>query len=567
MRIRCSRLAVSGLGLAFLGAAFICPPPAAAAARLHCPDLALFYKYGGPHVPTGQMMAGLRGLANAQTSTWSNEEKSACYKELADDYRDSGSYRAEPLYLRAVELSPAHPRVHEALARYYRTFRGYKSLFAESEEAYLEAEQAIEDALELLPSQGASDRRELLELREAIIRGRIELNKREGLGLLIPREPGQKLGAYLSSQLDVGRNSVLYKYLATDARKLLNGTPPNTDIDQLLRTPRYIDTSHRLRVRHGSLPYLDVRWHFVDVTDAIVDTGAAIEWRVFPESDLEIQELEFAVEDTAGILPVGDILWRIDYRRVTATEEDKDDEKADRVTAATTLTRSFGRIKADLELLGSYSWVDRSWGTEDEENMVAAGLRVLRFPDLATTERWTVDPRAQEFRLGFVRQSQDYDDAGDQDEDGVLDERVVYNTVYGGIKLAELLPRTDVELLANWFETDTRGRPGEDNGSVELNLILTHRILDWVNRIQIGQVDKPVGLAQWAASLRYFEEISTHALDDFENRGGVLSSWLELYSGPLNRSTVILEASYGVRHYHRLDEVQHLFNVGFRLGF
>jgi hypothetical protein len=47
----------------------------------------------------------------------------------------------------------------------------------------------------------------------------------------------------------------------------------------------------------------------------------------------------------------------------------------------------------------------------------------------------------------------------------------------------------------------------------------------------------------------------------------VVSSSVELFSGPLNRSTAILEPIYEVRHYRHLNRVQHMFRLVFRLGF
>ncbi len=557
------------LKLSVLTLGCICSFEARAAGRLYCPDLALVSEAGGPQVSGHEVMPRLRALMEADAAAWSQVEKASCYKELADDYRDSGSYRAELLYLRAVELGPEHPRLLEAIARYYRTFRGSKGLFAESERYYLRAEDAIQAELGALETAEHREVErlgwecELRRLREEIIRGRVELNRGEGVRLQIPKKARQQWGVYFGSQVDVRRIAVLHKYLAGDARKAINRSGlPDANIQDLLRRPKRVGLHGRLRLRYGSLPYLDIGWHRVDVADAIADyTSTGV------HTGLKTHELEFAVEDTVGLAPAADALWRLEYRRVTAKEEGKAvAETADRLNAATTVTRSFGRVKADIEFAGSYAWVERRWGSHDSEHMLVAGLRAMHFPRLATTERWTVDPRAQEFKLGYVRERQNYHDSDDADTDGILHEEVVSDTIYAGLKLSELLPRTDVAFLANWFETETTGDPGEDNGSVEFNLIFTYRILDWVNDLRIGHASRPVGLAQWAVHLRPFEEVSTHALRAFESRGAVLSSSLELFSGPANRSTAILEASYEVRDYHRLDDVQHLLNVALRLG-
>ena len=566
-------------GLVVLGAAFICSPAAMAASRLRCPDLALVYEHGGPHVPTNQMVDRLRTLVAA--SGWTKQEEAACYKELADDYRDGGSYRAETLYREAVALLPTNPWILEAIARYYRTYRGSKGLFAESEEYYVRAERAIEVALEDDRDQEGPSSYELRKLREAIIRGRIELNKQEGLGVFIPKEPEQKLGIYLGSEVDYARIPVPQKYLATDARRILDDRE-DFDTRSLMRRPARFEHRERLRIRYGSLPYLDVGWHYADVTDAL-----AGDWPPDSMSDLDFREFALGAEDVMGVAPYGDVLWRLEYYRVRVAEKDypgeeieENDrvEKADRLIATTTFTRSFGRIKADLELFGSYAWVDRWWMSlpgndidDDEEHAVGASLRVLHFPDLATTERWLIDPRAQEFRLGFVRETQHFKVEEDEDKDGIMDKGMdkenVADTFYAGLQLTELIPRTDVLFLLNWFELDVPEEPSADSGNVELNLIITHRIIDWVNDLRLGQAEQLAGLARWTASLRLFDEQSTHALDDFENWGGTIASSVELFSGPLNRSTVILEAGYEVRDYYRLNDVQHLFHVALKIGF
>jgi hypothetical protein len=509
---------------------------------------------------------------------------------LADRCRDAGSYRAEEYYRHAVEIAPDNPWALEALARYFRVYRGSRGLFATSEWYYLLAEAAVERLLAQARLEHEAPPRELLDIREQIIRGRIELNKPEGLGLLIPRDPGEKLGVYLATQFDYGRDSVPHKYLATDALKTFNRikmwgySDTSFDPKGLLRTPERFGLRTRLRLRYGTLPYLDIGWLHAHVTDALAEivppddeTGPSYDmW------DLTYRDFQFAIEDVIGLAPAGDVLWRLEYHRVRVKEDNYSGEgeegdifdrieTADRLVAMTTLTRGFGRIKANLELLGSHAWVDRWWGAKDTEYTVGAGLWVLRFPDLATTERWPIDPRAQEYRIGVVRETQYFNGADDHDGDGVLREKNVSTTVYAALKLTELVPRTDVQLFLNWFELDTLGRPWdgvrEQGGNVEINLIVTHRIIDWVNDLRVRQVDKLAGLALWTASLRLFDEESTHALDDFENWGGALASSVEFFSGPANRSTAILEASYELRNYHRLDDVQHLFRVGVRFGF
>jgi len=75
--------------------------------------------------------------------SWPADLAACCYKRLADLAVDIGDYDAERLYLRAAELNPDDAAIIEAVARYYRIYRGARGLFAESEAFYLKAERAL----------------------------------------------------------------------------------------------------------------------------------------------------------------------------------------------------------------------------------------------------------------------------------------------------------------------------------------------------------------------------------------------------------------------------------------
>jgi hypothetical protein len=487
---------------------------------------------------------------------WSNETTAVCYAVLAEEVRETDTYRAETLFVQAVELAPRNPAVVEAIARFYRIFRGSRGLFAESEDYYLRARDAIEDALGVARESDPASVERLEELREKIIRGRIELNKREGLGLFIPSEPGDALGIYLGIGIEYGQVPVAHNDLATWARGLLNKFS-NFDTRNMLREPDRFYQRYRLRARYGRLPYVDLAWSELDQSDAIASGEPPVEF-----FDFDMNNWEFALEDSVGFAPVGDLFWRLEYRRSKADPEGFPSDTIDRGTVSTTLTRSFGRVKADLDLLGSFATVDVDPRQEDyprrkdRERTYAATLRLLHFPELKTMERRVIDPRGYEYLLGAVHHSREWD-AVDQFQD----------TFFGGVKLAEVVPRTDLQVLTNYFRNNIKGESGKDSSDVEINLIVSYRIIDLVNDMEFRQADRRVGLAQWLVSLRLFEDISTGSLDDFESRGAVVSSSVELFSGPLNRSTAILEPIYEVRHYHHRNRVQHMFRLLFRLGF
>ncbi len=498
---------------------------------------------------SGQQLALYLKQAEGQVLVQPAEDQVACLKWLADLHRDMGSYHAEQLYQKAVELAPENPEVLEAAATYYRTYRGTKGLFAEAEAYYVRAEQAIETAL--ADATDAEAPEYLDDLRERIHRGRIELNKREGLGLVIPRKPGQKFGLYLGSTIDDGGFPVAHNDLATPANTLLNRNPRFDTTDML----REQDLSRRrtvLRFRAGRLPYLDLAWFTVDGTNVIASQTLPVQF-----ADLEVEEFELALEDTVNMAPVADLLWRVELHHGTFDIEGPPEEAFDRIVASTTWTRSFGRVKADLQLLGAFASIDLEHGGTDRDQLAAANLRLLHFRSRETTKDRLIDPRGFEYSVGYVTRTREFGD----------DVELVQETFFAGLKLTELFARTDLLILPNFFRNVVRGKTGEDSSNLEVNLILTHRLIDRVNDLQRRQADRPLGLAQWAVNLRLFEELSSEGLDDFESRGFVASSFVELFSSPANRSTLILEAAYEVREYHRLDERQQLARFGLRLGF
>jgi hypothetical protein len=562
MKYSCCHHIVSTIEALILTAVVVYSSPVAAASLLHCPDLALFLEHGGPDVPENELMKRLRKVENTAAVGWSYAEKSSCYKRLADIFRENGSFQAEPLYIRAVELSQEHPerlqakelqaRMFEALGRYYRTYRGSEGLFAESEDYYLRAEGAISDAIEVASAGGKTPGPALLRLREEILRGVIALHVREGLGLVIPSRPEERFGIYYGNQIDYGNFPASQNDLVSELRRTLD----NVGVFRpraILRKPNGLNQHHHVRIRFGEYPYVDFGWHDIDRDDAIANDRLPGEFK-----DFDLDEFEVAVEDTFGMAPVADVLWRFEYRRGDShVEGPGGDEDFDRFTGLTTLTRSFGRLKANLDLVGSYASVDPENGAAQDDWIVAAGLRLLHFPDLATTERRIIDTRGYEYVLGFVQHGHEYGD-------GV---KLFQETFYGGIKLAEILRRTDVTFLSNFFRHTVDGKSNLDSSDLELNLILTHRILDFVNNMEFRQAERPIGIAQWGAGIRLFEDISTQGPDDYESRGAVFNTFVEFFSGPANRSSAILELVYELRDYHEVGEVQHLFRLGFRLGF
>jgi len=476
----------------------------------------------------------------------SREDRVACLKWLADLHRDLGSYHAEELYTRAIAMAPENPELLEAAARYYRNHRGAKGLFAEAERYYLRAEAALEPAL-----SAAEPSPWLLELRERIVRGRIELNKREGLGLALPGRPGRSFGVYLGQSFDDGAFGVAHNDLATPAQTLLN-LDPNFDLRAMLREEDVVRRRTRLRFRSGSRPYWDVAWSSLEATEVIASQTVPVEF-----ADLEVEEAELAVEDTMNLAPAVDFLWRAELRHGDFDVEGPARESFDRLTASTIFTRAFGRVKADLELLGSFSTIDLRPGDTDHDRLAAANLRFLHFRSPKSAERRLIDPRGYEYVAGYVTRNRQFGE----------DVELVQETFFVGVKLAEIATRTDLQILSNFFRNTVRGRAHEDSSNFELNVILVYRLLDLVNNMKIKQANRSLGLAQWSITARLFLDETPDPLNEFESRGIVLGSFVEIFSGPAHRSTVILEGAYEIRDYPRLDERQMLARFGLRLGF
>jgi hypothetical protein len=323
------------------------------------------------------------------------------------------------------------------------------------------------------------------------------------------------------------------------------------DPNAMIRKSYLFRHRNRLRIRYGRLPHLDVAWNDVNQTKALTiggDPGAF--------EDIDIHELQIGLEDSMGVAPFGDVFWRLGWTR--GDVEGGDEEDIDRITAATTLTRNFGRFKANLGLFGNFAWIDVNDERIDNDYTWAVNLQLLHYPELATTEERPINPRAYEYGLGMVRHTREYPGS----------EELVQDTFFAGLKRTEILPRTDIQFLANIFGNsihgEPHGEPSRDSDDLELNLILTHRILDFVNEVQMHQTERRIGLAQWAVAARLFEDISLRELEDFESRGAVLSTFVEIFSAPANRSTAIFEAAYELRDYHNLGKTEHYFRVVFR---
>lgn len=523
-------------------------PPGLADQALTCDKLQALFARAREQAPRASF---LRELTQAKWTVrrWPPEKRVGCLKALGDLHRDIGSYQAEELYKEALELAPENPEILEAIGRYYRLFRGSKGLFGEAEAYYVHAESAVQAALEAAEA-APEERRYLGDLQERIIRGRIDLNKREGLGLWIPHRPEGRLGLFLGTTFENGEFPVAHNDLATPAITLRN-LDPSFDTRQMLRQQEFRRQRTWLRLRTGLRPSWEVAWTTVDGANVIASQRLPVEF-----AGLEVEQVELGVEDTVNLAPAADLLWRIELQDGSFDVKGPAEEKFQRVVASTTWTRSLGRVKADLQFLGAFSSVELGSGETDEDSLAGVNLRLVHFRPRWTTEGRPIDPRGYEYLVGFVTRTRELGEVVE----------LVQETYFVGVTLTEVLPKTDVQILPNLFRNIVRGRSAEDSSNLELNLILTHRLVDRVNKLDRRQARRALGLAQWAVSLRFFEDSTVEGLTDFESRGLVFKTFIELFSGPANRSTFILEAVYELRDFHRLDEQQNLARFGLRLG-
>lgn len=520
-----------------------------AAQPLDCPGLSSFATRIEA-AARDELTPALREAEQAINDQWPALERAGCYKWLADLYRDIGSYRAEVLYGRAEELAPENPELLEAVARYYRNHRGAKGLFARSEQYYLRADRAFRSAF---PEEAASETLPpwAADLRERIGRGRIELAKREGLGLLVPSHAEDRFGLYLGLEVDHGAFPVAQTDLATPALTLLQVVPA-LETSSLLRDLDRTRTRGRLRFRFGSLPYWDVAWTRLTQQETFTSQTPPVSF-----ADLEVDELEIGLEDTVGAAPVADFLWRLEFRTGTFDAVDLGREDSRRVTASSSITRLFGRLKASVDLLGSFAENTLEDGSVDRDRLAAPTLRLVHFRSPRETARRIIDPRSYEYALGYVRRNREFGEHV----------KLIQETTFVSLTFTEVLPKTDVVLLPNYFRNTVEGQPGRDSSDLELNLMLTHRVIDRVNNLLIRQSDRAVGIAQWALGLRLVADGTRASFDDFESRAVIASSLLELFSGPGNNSTFILDAAFESREYVNLRKRQEQARVSLRIGF
>lgn len=479
----------------------------------------------------------------------------------ADLHRDIGSYEAERLYEEAARAAPDDPRVLESAGRYFRLFRGKKGLYEEARHFYARGERRVDEEIaELkanLKDENRSDRQDTLAaiqelevLREAIRRGEVELQKREGYALWDPFRSDSGFTASYWTSANSGTFPFPHNELATPTLAILKVDPAFDSIN-MLRDRRVDRQTHRLRFRAGQLPWLDVFWIGIGETDAIASQTSPVTF-----SNVQVSELGVALEGDANLAPIGDLLWRAQYSITDFEVENAADEDITRWLGSVVWTRNFGRAKVDLELLGSSATVEPEMAPTDDEDSLYAGTVRVQYNPQERNYKDRIEPRGYEYAAGVVRHTREFGPSVELFRD----------VAFASAKIREVLPRTDIEVLPNLFDTRVEGKPDEDSRSLETNVILTHRLIDRVNEVRPHRTDRWLGLAQWSVSARAFDDEALGDLEDFESWGGEVSSFLEIYSGPLSRSTLIFEVAYEYRSYHRLDQEEGYLRFGFSLG-
>ncbi|MBI3783388.1 MAG: hypothetical protein HY270_08295 [Deltaproteobacteria bacterium] len=517
-----------------------------------------------------------------------------CYQALARSAAADGDYDAERLYLRSAELAPNDPAVLEAVGRYYRVYRGSHGLFADSERFYVRAEQAARSRS--IPTRIGSD-----IVLDSIRRGRIDLVRDEGLGLLVPKQAGEQLGVYFASAFDYGRFTLPQGELARITTQPLMTPPPapiggpspppaptpdaNANARTAIQDRNHLDLLERLRLRFGNLPYLDVTWaHNREQKVApLMQTPPPTPARGMPPppppglalDDSTSSTVAVALEDDAGFAPLGDLLWRVEYTHERRKPDQAASNETDRTTASATWTRNLGRFKTDFSAVAGSSF--------DGEYIAGGGLHVVHFLDAAPP----LEPRTPSLGGSWRSQlgannsavngpllsppprppSNDYVLAYRREELHTPDgSKVISHVAQLGAHFLDALPaRTDVA-VASLLDVQHPQTGGPDTGNVELRFDLVNRLIDRLLEPDAPRTGGRLATNRAALSLGYLEDLAVRGTDRFESRGLNAGVRLETFSVPLNFSTIVIELSYQLRDYYHIGEVRHVPWLSVRAG-
>jgi hypothetical protein len=289
------------------------------------------------------------------------------YFLTAELMRQTGDYRAQDFYEKAIAADDAQPGYEFFYAEYLRNFRGpQRPLFPGAEKHYFAALGKLEQWYRTHPS--ARDTLDNLdELGRRIERGLITLYQQDGLPLLSRRaEPGASAPAlatpfaFLST---VNRFAVSptdfdevhdVRDFTSEALFAASATRLNRDLTEdelraIVRSKQPLATFDRLRFRYHNWPVLDLFYQHRKIEQAQITN--------FFEPDrfnkVKLDEFGVAVEKPFNVAPYFDFALRGAYHRIRrqgvveflpATEEDINQFEG---TAA--VSRFFGPDKANLE--------------------------------------------------------------------------------------------------------------------------------------------------------------------------------------------------------------------------
>ena len=465
-------------------------------------------------------------------------QRGACFKVLADHYLNRRPYLSEALYRMAVEQLPTNIEALVAAGEHFRSYRGDQGLYRDSHAFYRRALAHLEDTRASTPYQDY--------LAERVRRGRVELNKRDGL--LILDSPG--LIGHLGASFRGGGRTLGHNDLATPAGTLF-GMDSSFSPGQLLRVVEDVEYGGRARLRVGALPLLEFRY-----AEARREDVRNLE--VVPPDFLDTQERAFilALEErrSAGVL--GDLRLRAELARVRRAVDASPREKEGRVAGLAVWTRYFGAVKSDLALSAAFARIELG-GESDLEREYAVRAQATYFPPNGLALARAIDPRGFEFTAGWAENEREFGPTV----------RLKRRTIFGGVELRQLTQRNDLGVLVNWFHNDVQGVGGRDAGNLELNFLWRYRVVDWVNRLRPRQADRALGLAQFTFTARYVEDLSLDGVGRFQSRGIVVGGFAELFIPQGLIGTFLPEFAYELRHYHELGRLAHVARAGIRTGF
>jgi len=501
--------------------------------------------------------ARVRDLAQAMqedVSALQRDEKAQVCLQNAEELRDAGSGKAADFYKQAIEAAPDSPFYRFAYADYLRQYRGpgQPLLPAAANEYY--------QALQRLDMQKEADR----ELLSLIDWGLTDTYQRDGLPLLYPSGPlyptevTELPVVFYSTQYEYGAEEVSIRDLTSGAfltADTLNRQLTEAETRSTLRAKAISDWVNRVRIRPGSLPWLDIWQREVEAEDAIVD-----DWQPGHFFDLHELQQGIAAERTFDCYPFCDLSFRAGYKRAEWTTRrvgDDETETSNTPFGELWLSRVFpgyaGPNKLTLNVRYERSHIDHGPGYYRRGTISSATVAYSLYPEDAPA-RFT--PRSTDIECGIVRYLQEYNEVDLRQQD-----------MFWGITVREILtPRLDVSTRYTMFDEEKeKSDPERGHRQGAVSFAPVWRLIDNENAKTPTAPYSPLRLVNLVAPFDY--QFSQRGPSDFESYGWGLRAEAKIAHPQAFRTTVLLFAECTRRQYVNLDKGLSLYTAGVKMGF